>query len=272
MPSNELLEDAAGALLPLAEGPPDFAIVLGSGLGALADELGEARSVDYARVPGMPSPGVAGHSGRFVLGRLEGKRVVAMQGRVHLYEGHSPQTVVLGVRLMLKLGAPRVLLTNAAGGISPQLCPGDLMLIEDQINLTGRNCLEGPNDEALGPRFPDMTEVYDASLRALARHCAQRAGRPLKSGVYAGLLGPNYETPAEIRMLATLGADAVGMSTVLEAIATRHMGAKCLGISCITNMAAGISNNRLDHREVEATAQQAHARFSQLLRAIIREA
>ena len=200
----------------------------------LADRIEGGVSVEYSELPGMQSSAVVGHAGRFRAGRLFGRNVIAMQGRVHLYEGHSPAQVVMGVRLMLQVGARSLLVSNAAGGIRSDLTPGTLMLIEDHLNLTGQSCLRGPDDPALGPRFPDMSEAYDSQLRATAQRAAAGQNLQLASGVYAGLLGPSYETPAEIRMLRTLGADAVGMSTVLEVIAARHMGARVLGISCIT--------------------------------------
>jgi purine-nucleoside phosphorylase len=194
-----------------------------------------------------------------------------MQGRVHLYEGHAPEGVVFGVRLMIALGARIVILTNAAGGIREDLEPGELMLIEDHLNLTGHNSLAGENDDTLGPRFLAMNEAYDRGLRELTQRVAQRHGSALAYGVYAGLLGPSYETPAEIRMLRTLGADAVGMSTVLETIAARHMGARCLGISCITNRAAGLAPSAPTHAEVQATAETARARFTALVMGVLDE-
>ncbi len=187
-----------------------------------------------------------------------------MQGRVHLYEGHSAQDIVFGTRLMLTLGADTLLITNAAGGIDPSFSPGDLMLIEDHLNLTGDNCLRGENDDALGPRFPDMSQAYDRELMAVADEVAAADGYELRRGVYAGLLGPTYETPAEIKMLQTIGASAVGMSTVLEVIAARHMGARVLGISCITNLAAGMQAT-LSHDEVKETAERVRDRFVGLL-------
>jgi purine-nucleoside phosphorylase len=189
---------------------------------------------------------------------------------VHLYEGHDPERVVFGVRLLARLGCRAVVLTNAAGGLDPSWSPGDLMLVTDHLNLMGRSPLVGPNDDRLGPRFPDMTEAYDRALSALAREAARENGIALREGVYAGLLGPTYETPAEIRMLRTLGADAVGMSTVPEVIALRHLGVRTAAISCITNLAAGISETKLDHREVEATAAKARGRFTALLSAWVR--
>jgi purine-nucleoside phosphorylase len=217
----------------------------------------------------MAQSGVAGHRGQFVLGTLGGVSVCAMQGRVHLYEGHSPSDVVRGVRAMIALGAKVVVLTNAAGGIRKDLAPGDLMLIEDHLNLTGMSPLTGPNDDALGPRFPALSDAYDAPLRKLAERVAKKQRFKVKSGVYAGLIGPAYETPAEIRMLRTMGADAVGMSTVLETIAARHMGARVLGVSCITNYAAGLSKTAPNHAEVQATARLAEQRFKGLLAGVI---
>jgi purine-nucleoside phosphorylase len=218
----------------------------------------------------MPTAAVEGHAGNFVFGEIAGRSVVMMQGRVHLYEGYSAEQVVFGVRLMLQLGASTLIVTNAAGGIRRDVRPGDLMLIEDHLNMTGHNCLIGPNDPALGTRFPDMTTAYDPALRRCTTNAANELDMVLRQGVYAGLLGPNYETPAEIRMLRTLGADAVGMSTVLEVIAANHMGARVLGISCITNVAAGLSGIRLSHAEVEATAQTSRAGFTRLLEAVLR--
>jgi purine-nucleoside phosphorylase len=238
-------------------------------LGEFAETLQDRNIVPYERIEGMPVSSVAGHAGRLVFGTHAGLAVAAMQGRVHLYEGHSPERVVLGVRLMIALGARTVIVTNAAGGIREDLGPGALMSIEDQINLTGHSCLVGPNDDALGPRFPQLSDAYDAGLRALAARVAAAAGVPLQSGVYAGVLGPSYETPAEIRMLRTLGADAVGMSTVLEVIAARHMGARCLALSCITNRAAGLSARAPSHAEVQATALATRAKFTALLAGVL---
>jgi purine-nucleoside phosphorylase len=192
-----------------------------------------------------------------------------MQGRVHLYEGHSAADIVFGTRLMLTLGADTLLITNAAGGIDPAFSPGDLMLIEDHLNLTGDNCLVGDNDAALGPRFPDMTMAYDRALMSIADEVAAADGYALRRGVYAGLLGPTYETPAEVRMVRTLGGSAVGMSTVLEVIAARHMGARVLGVSCITNLAAGISKTLLSHDEVKETAERVRERFVGLLSGVL---
>jgi purine-nucleoside phosphorylase len=256
------------AASPLA---PRLALVLGSGLGSFADSFEARVALPYASIRGMPRPSVEGHAGNLVLGTLHGVPVVTMQGRTHLYEGHPPSQVVFGVRLMLKLGARTLLVTNAAGGIDPSFAAGTLMLIEDHLNLTGQSCLVGPNDPALGVRFPDMSHAYDPGLRQRALALAARLGIPLHTGVYAGLLGPSYETPAEVRMLGRLGASAVGMSTVQEVLAARHMGARCLGISCVTNPAAGLSKTPLDHDEVQAIAKAASGQLSALLGALIGE-
>ncbi len=248
---------------------PEVALVLGSGLGGLADLFENATEISYADVPGMALSSVVGHRGRFVAGELDGKHVIAMQGRLHPYEGHSLEAVVLGVRAMLRLGAHTLIVTNAAGGLDAQLAAGSLMLIEDHLNLSGRNCLVGPNDDGLGPRFPDMTEAYDKELRTLALEVAVTEGISLARGVYAGVSGPSYETPAEVRMLALLGGRAVGMSTVQEVIAARHMGARVLGISCITNLASGLSDELLRHEDVEARARASAAALTRLVRGVL---
>jgi purine-nucleoside phosphorylase len=231
-------------------------VVLGSGLGAFADTLEHLVKVPYSELPHLPKSAVPGHSGNLCFGELAGVQVVCMQGRAHVYEGHSIDASVHGVRTMARLGAKCVLLTNAAGGLEPTWSPGDLMVITDHLNLTGQNPLLGPNEDALGPRFVDMTRAYDEKLASALNDVAKAAGIPLRTGIYAGLLGPSYETPAEVRMLRGLGAHAVGMSTVLEVIALRHMGVHAAALSCITNLAAGISATLLDHAEVEATARQ----------------
>jgi purine-nucleoside phosphorylase len=248
---------------------PTVGLVLGSGLGEFAEDIAGGCAARFADLPHMAQSGVAGHRGRFVMGMLAGVSVCAMQGRVHLYEGHAPSDVVRGVRAMIALGAKTIILTNAAGGIRKDLEPGDLMVIEDHLNLTGQSPLVGPNDDALGPRFPALSDAYDPALRKLATDVAKAQKVRIPSGVYAGLLGPAYETPAEVRMLRTLGADAVGMSTVLETIAARHMGARVLGISCITNRAAGLSATAPSHEEVQETARVAEKKFRALLSAVI---
>jgi len=247
-----------------------IALVLGSGLSGLADAFDQAVSIPYASIHGMAVSSVVGHPGRLVFGKLEGVDVVAMQGRLHPYEGHALSQVVLGVRLMARLGARTLIVTNAAGGLRPELLPGSLLAITDHINLTGQNCLVGENDSTLGPRFPDMSSAYDGALLALAHEAAAEDGTPLYEGVYAGVLGPSYETPAEVRMLGTLGASAVGMSTVQEVIAARHMGVRVLGLSCVTNLAAGLSTTPLNHLEVEQTARASSAALTRLVRGVVR--
>jgi purine-nucleoside phosphorylase len=250
-------------------GKVDIAMVLGSGLGDYADGLEGAHAIPYGEIPHMPLSSVSGHAGNLVTGQKAGKRIVAMQGRAHLYEGNSPNEVVFGVRLMAVLGAETLIVTNAAGGISPELVAGDLMAITDQLNLTGASSLVGENDARRGPRFLDMTTAFDPALIETASGVANTLGFELKRGVYAGLLGPAYETPAEVRMLRTLGADAVGMSTVLEVLAARHMGLRVLGISCISNLAAGISKGPLSHKEVQETAGRVRSRFESLLSGVL---
>ena len=250
-------------------GKVDIAMVLGSGLGDYADRLEGARAIPYGEIPHMPLSSVPGHAGNLVTGQKAGKRIIAMQGRAHLYEGNSPDEVAFGVRLMAVLGAETLIVTNAAGGISPALEEGDLMAITDQLNLTGASSLVGENDAQRGPRFLDMTAAFDPALIETASSVANGLGFELKRGVYAGLLGPAYETPAEVRMLETLGADAVGMSTVLEVLAARHMGLRVLGVSCVSNLAAGISKGPLSHAEVQATAGRVRSRFESLLSGVL---
>jgi purine-nucleoside phosphorylase len=266
------LSEAVSAVQASTQIVPAVGVVLGSGLGAWADSLTSLDRIPYGEIPRMPQSTVVGHAGNLCLGLAGDVPVACLQGRVHLYEGHDPERVVFGVRLLARLGCRAILLTNAAGGLAPGFAPGDLMLVTDHLNLMGKNPLTGPNIEAFGPRFPDMTEAYDPALRAAAREAAIETGTKLHEGVYAGLLGPTYETPAEIRMIATLGASAVGMSTVPEVIALRHMGVPAAAISCITNLAAGISKSKLDHSEVEATARATRDRFTALLSAWVRRA
>ena len=248
---------------------PSVALVLGSGLGDFADSFEEPVYIPYAEVPSMPISAVPGHAGRFVAGTLRGTQVIAMQGRVHLYEGYSALEVVYGLRLMIAAGAKVAVVTNAAGGIRQDLTASSLMLIEDHLNLTGHNCLVGPHDASSGPRFVDMTEAYSSRLRTLAREVAEHEGIELMEGVYAGLLGPSYETPAEIAMLRALGAAAVGMSTVQEVIAARQLGVPVLGITCITNPAASVGNAPLSHEDVQAVASRRKVDFARLLSGII---
>jgi purine-nucleoside phosphorylase len=263
------VEEAAAAIRTLGGALPDTAVILGSGLGDFADTLGDARATPYAELPHWPASRVVGHSGRLVIGTVAGRRVAALAGRAHFYEGHDLTTVVFATRVLARLGVKQVILTNAAGGINTAFEQGALMVIDDHINLIGSNPLIGENDERFGPRFPDMTEVYPVRLRAMADEAAAAAGIPVAHGVYAALPGPSYETPAEIRYLRAIGADAVGMSTVPEAIVARHMGMEVLGISCITNMAAGVLPQPLDHGEVIATAARVGSRFMTLLEGIL---
>ena len=235
---------------------PEIGIVLGSGLGGLADRIAAPVFVPYQALPGFPVSTAPGHKGRFVFGRLGGKSVVCMQGRVHYYEGHPMSALAVPVRVMQALGIKKLILTNACGGVNYDFSVGDIMLIDDHINMMGTNPLIGPNDDAFGPRFPDMSAVYSPALRAAADAAGKALGIPLRHGVYLGYMGPSYETPAEIRAFRTLGADAVGMSTVPEAIAASHCGLPVLGISLITNMAAGMGDKRLDGAHVIAIAKE----------------
>ncbi len=251
--------------------PPALGIVLGSGLGALAHSLTEVRKISYDKIRGMPQVSVANHQGELLWGKLEGVSVLCLSGRAHLYEGRSPQQVVFGVRLLAALGVRTMIMTNAAGGISQENAPGSLMVINDHLNLTGQNPLTGKNDELWGPRFLDMSHAYNPRLVRLAIEIGAQENISLSQGVYAGLLGPTYETPAEVRMLEILGADAVGMSTVHEVIALRHQGVDVVGISCITNKAAGISETELNHEEVAAVADRSSASFLRLVTSLCRE-
>jgi purine-nucleoside phosphorylase len=250
-------------------GGADVAVVLGSGLGDFADHLSGAVAIPYGDIPHWPASRVIGHAGQLVSGTVGGKKVLALSGRVHHYEGHDMPTVTFAMRVLGRLGVPRVILTNAAGGISPNCSRGALMVIDDHINLMGNNPLAGPNDERFGLRFPDMTNIYSPRLRQIADDAARASGLPIQHGVYIAVLGPSYETPAEIRAFRTLGADAVGMSTAPEAIVARHMGIEVLGISCITNAAAGVFPEPLHHSEVMETAQQVKGQFIALLEGII---
>jgi purine-nucleoside phosphorylase len=248
---------------------PDVAIVLGSGLGAFAERLGSATSISYTDIPHWPASRVVGHAGTLVVGAAAGRRVAVLAGRAHFYEGHPLTTVTFGVRVLGRLGVKMLVLTNAAGGINTSFMPGTLMVIDDHINLMGSNPLVGPNESRFGLRFPDMTEVYSKRLRAIADRASTNAKVPVRHGIYVALHGPSYETPAEIRYLRTIGADAVGMSTVPEAIVARHMGMVVLGISCITNPAAGVLPAPLDHNEVMAVAAEVSGQLMALLEGII---
>jgi len=243
---------------------PDIALVLGSGLGFLADET-KGKTLNYHEIEGFPRPTVEGHKGKMVFAEIGDKKVLMFQGRFHFYEGYSMKEVIVIPRIAKLLGAKLYLVTNAAGGINPNFKPGDLMAISDHLNLMGTNPLIGKNDEIFGPRFPDMTDAYNPRLREKLIETGKDLGIDLKTGVYAALTGPSYETPAEIKMLKTLGADAVGMSTVPEVIAARHSNIKVVGISCITNLAAGVSENPLSHEEVLETTEKVKYHFGKLI-------
>lgn len=262
-------EHAANTIRALTSAKPRLAVVLGSGLGGFADEFEDAVRIPYQQIPGFVISTAQGHAGSLVVGKVDGVPVLAMQGRVHSYEGYSLEEVTFPIRTFKLLGIETLILTNAAGGVDVQLSQGALMVISDHLNLMGANPLRGPNDERFGPRFPDMTEVYSRALQERVVEEAHELGVIVRRGIYAALAGPSYETPAEIHMLRAFGADAVGMSTVPEAIVARHMGMNVLGISCITNMAAGISENPIDHEEVMETGERVRATFTQLLRRVI---
>jgi purine-nucleoside phosphorylase len=261
--------EAAEFLRGRGFGGADVAVVLGSGLGAFAETLAERFELPYTDIPHWPASAIVGHAGRLVGGVLKGKNVLALSGRVHFYEGHPLTTVTFGIRVLGRLGIPRLILTNAAGGINTKFSQGALMLIDDHINLLGSNPLVGANDERFGPRFPDMSEIYSKRLRQLAAAAAGAAAVPIEHGVYIAVHGPSYETPAEIRAFRGWGADAVGMSTAPEAIVARHMGLEVLGISCITNMAAGVLPQPLVHAEVVETALRVRGQFIALLEGTI---
>jgi purine-nucleoside phosphorylase len=248
---------------------PEIGLILGSGLGVLAEEMEDVTVIHYEEIPHFPVSTVEGHAGQLVVGKLAGRSAVLMKGRFHMYEGYGAEHVSFPVRVMKALGASKLVVTNAAGGINTDYSAGDLMLIRDHINMMGRNPLTGRNESEIGVRFPDMSEAYSGRLRALAHETAKSLGFELREGVYVGLLGPSYETPAEIRMLRILGADAVGMSTVPEVIAARHTGMEVVGISCISNMAAGILDQPLSHAEVMETADRVKDKFVSLVKGII---
>jgi purine-nucleoside phosphorylase len=257
---QKLNEAAQWLKRELGQAPP-IGIVLGSGLGTFAEHLEQPRAFAYAQIPHAPASAVSGHAGKLIAGRIGSCEIVALSGRVHAYEGHPIADVVFLVRALAKWGVSRMVLTNAAGGVNLSFAAGDIMLILDHLNLGGRNPLEGENDEGVGPRFLDMTRAYDPVMTDVLRQAAINADVAVKEGVYASLLGPTYETPAEVRMLRTLGADAVGMSTVTETIALRHMGVRVAAVSCITNQAAGITGEVLSHAEVKETADKAASRL-----------
>jgi purine-nucleoside phosphorylase len=272
MASDDLFlraEAAAQFLLSQTALRPTIGLILGSGLGAFADSLAEPSRVPYAQIPAFPRSTAIGHAGQMVIGKAGSVAVAAMQGRVHLYEGYSAQEVAFPIRVFGRMGVQAVILTNAAGGINLKYQQGALVLIKDHINLQGQNPLVGPNDDRFGVRFPDMTRAYWKPYGKAAQEEAAKLGITLEDGVYAALLGPNYETPAEIRYLRTIGADLVGMSTIAETIVARHMGIKVLAISCVTNMAAGITDQILSHQEVMETGEKVRGQFEALLRAVL---
>jgi|SRR5580704_4740716 purine-nucleoside phosphorylase len=264
-----LAENAAKFILQRTPLRPQIGLVLGSGLGGFADSLTEAARISYSDIPAFPRSTAIGHAGQLVIGNAGAVPVAVMQGRVHLYEGYSAQQVAFPTRVFGRMGIRSVILTNAAGGINLSYQQGALVVIRDHINLQGANPLTGSNDDRFGVRFPDMTHAYEKSYRELAQEEAGKLGMTLHEGVYAGLLGPSYETPAEIKYLRTIGADLVGMSTVFEVIAARHMGIKVLAISCVTNMAAGILDQPLSHQEVMETGERVKTSFEALLRAVL---
>jgi purine-nucleoside phosphorylase len=262
-------DSAATFLLSQTALRPRVGLVLGSGLGAFADELSDAVRIPYAQIPGFPQSTAVGHAGQMVIGKVFDIPVAVMQGRVHLYEGYSAAEVAFPIRVLGRMGIRAVIITNAAGGINLEYKQGALAVITDHINLQGHNPLAGANDERLGPRFPDMTQAYWKPYREIALQAARKLSKTVHQGVYAGLLGPSYETPAEIRYLRIIGADLVGMSTIAEVIAARHMGIKVLGISCVTNMAAGILDQPLNHQEVLETGRRVQGDFVALLQAVL---
>jgi purine-nucleoside phosphorylase len=272
MPNDDLFSQADSAaqfLLSQARIAPKIGLVLGSGLGAFADQLSDATRIPYAQIPGFPRSTAIGHAGQMVIGKAGNVPVAVMQGRVHLYEGYSVQEVAFPMRVFGRMGIGAVVITNAAGGINLKYQQGALVTITDHINLQGHNPLAGANDDRFGVRFPDMTQSYCRPYAKAAREEASKLGIALEEGIYAGLLGPSYETPAEIRYLRTIGADLVGMSTVAEVIAARHMGIKVLAISCVTNMAAGILDQVLSHQEVMETGEKVRVQFEALLKAVL---
>ena len=264
-----MIEEAKRLLESRTALRPTAGVVLGSGLGAFADELSERTDIPYAEIPGWPGSTAVGHAGKLVIGKLGDLAVAVMAGRAHLYEGYTPAQVTFGVRVLGRLGVRSMVFTNAAGGINLTLEQGGLVLISDHINLQGVNPLTGPNDDSLGPRFPDMSEAYSRAYREAAKQVAMELCVPISEGVYAAMLGPSYETPAEIRYLRTIGADVVGMSTVLEAIVASHMGIKVLGISCVTNMAAGILPQKINHAEVLETGAQVRDTLVRFLKTLL---
>ena len=268
--SSELDDAVAAIRRALPSGAkPKVGLILGSGLGAFADTVDARVAVPFENIPGLPPSTIVGHAGNVVYGRKSGIELLALQGRVHFYEGHDLARVAFPARVLVAAGCRTLLITNAAGGVDATLKAGDIVVLSDHLNLLGGSPLRGPNDERVGPRFPDMTEAYDKKLRALAAAAGRDVGLTLREGVYAACAGPQYETPAEVRMLRGLGADLVGMSTVPEVIAAVHMGARVLGLSCCTNLAAGVTGEKLSHDEVTETAARVRDQFIALLTRIL---
>lgn len=267
--TSSQIKEAAAYIATQTQIKPEIGLIMGSGLGILGDHLEDTVTIAYDQIPHFPMSTVEGHAGELLLGTLSGRAVVLMRGRFHMYEGYGPEITAFPVRVMKALGVTGLLVTNAAGGVNTEYEPGNLMIISDHINMTGKSPLIGPNDNDLGVRFPDMSEAYSKRLRTIARDTAASQGLVIREGVYAGLLGPTYETPAEIRMLRVLGADAVGMSTVAEVITARHSGIEVLGISCISNMAAGILDQPLSHSEVMETTERVKSQFLAFVKGII---
>lgn len=266
----EKINEAKAYIQKLVDYTPEIGLILGSGLGVLGEEVEDKIIINYSDIPNFPISTVEGHKSRFIFGTLNGKKVAVMQGRFHFYEGYKMQEVVFPVWVMKSLGISKLIVTNAAGGVNTSFVPGDLMLIKDHINFAGTNPLMGPNIEEFGPRFPDMSNAYNRDLLELAKGCAKESGIEVQEGSYMMYTGPNYETPAEIRMSRILGGDAVGMSTVPEVMTANHCGVKVLGISCITNMAAGILDQPLNHQEVVETAERVKTKFIKLVKEIVK--
>ncbi|AWI07060.1 purine-nucleoside phosphorylase [Clostridium drakei] len=269
MTLEENIKEASKYILEKTKHKPEIALILGSGLGALADEIENAEYYPYSEIPNFPISTVQGHAGRLVVGNLKGKTVIAMQGRFHYYEGYAMQEVTFPIRVMKLLGIEKLIVTNAAGAVNVNYKPGDLMLIKDHINLSGNNPLIGKNLDSFGTRFPDMSEAYNKELREKVKKISEQLNVPLQEGVYACMSGPTYETPAEINMIRVLGGDAVGMSTVPEVIIANHSGIKVIGVSCITNMAAGILKQPLNHKEVMETSEITREKFVKLMKGIV---
>ena len=266
---NQLINETAAYIKARITSAPTVGLILGSGLGDFADRLENRIVIPFAQIPNFPQPTVEGHVGAFVIGSCQGKTVVALQGRIHYYEGYPQQVITIPVRVMALLGVKRIILTNACGGVNLNFAPGDLMLISDHINYSGSNPLIGQNLDQFGPRFPDLSDVYTKQLRTKIMKVAEENAIALRQGVYVMYSGPNYETPAEIRMFRMMGGDAVGMSTVPEAIVAAHCGLEVVGISCVTNMAAGVLPQKLSHQEVVETAALVHDKFQKLLMLIV---